>query len=1186
MEYPDFEITESPPARLLIEASAGTGKTHALTGLAVHLLGRGEVGVDELLVVTFTRLATAELRDRIRATIEGVRETLDDSAPDPGLAPIVESLRSWDVSTARANLTDALARYDALTVTTIHGFAQRALASFGALAGENTDFTVLTDSSEMLIDAANDEYASLSHRYSTVPITGGSDDDDSDIPPPLRALPKSVGRVVATAKSIDDALDLLLLPEVDLAPAAIESLVASGEVDEPTACALVARRSVEIAAARRRGGGFRSYGELLTGLRGALDGPVGTALQKRLGDQFRVALIDEFQDTDQVQWSIFDRCFGRGDGRLILVGDPKQAIYAFRGANIHTYSSAASQSGMARRRLGTNWRSDGPVLRGLETLLTGAEFGSGIEFTPVGPAPAHEESRLRLGDGQPIIPVELAFADKESLELETRSKTVGAGIADQVIDRYLVEHLIDLLDHGMIENGDGSARRVDPSDIAILVRSHVVGATVAAALEQAGIPAVVHGEGDVRASAAPGWSSSPKPSVAATAWRYLLEAVADPADARRARAAAVGVFGPLRSPVDLAAVDEETIAAFQRQLVDWAEELRRSGPAAFTGRIWAESPVVTRVLGSAGGDRLMTDLEHLGELFAVEFGTAPVSPDRLIGLLDPPSGSQDDGGDRIGQRRIPTGAPSVTIMTVHKAKGLEFPIVGCIGMHKLDGCKADRSYDQTSGRQVVDLAKGADFVQGARNEQRDESLRLLYVALTRAAHHVFTCWIHEQNSPYAPLTRVLFARDADGSIDLDFYRADKITPPTGEAARGQLEALAARSDGTLGIRILDADDLAGAMPRWQPGQTATSDTDAAKTGASEVSVATLSKRPDRYPSRWSFTAITARRDHQTFPDDAPTESGADEGPDAVASDGILGDVEETAARASETPVSPLAWLPAGTAFGTLVHAVLEDVDFISDDLVGDLRRTLVAEQAVRNLPLRPAGPAGSVDGTGEELLVDGLAEAIEAPLGALWGGRRLRDVRLADRLSECSFDLRLDPADDRALTARTIGEVALAHLPSDDPYRPWAEGLAEGRFTVDLSGHLTGSIDLVARIYEADDDTPRFVVSDYKSNRLHPAGQRPGPHDYGPEALVKAMVAHDYPLQALLYSVALHRYLRWRLPDYDPAVHLGGVTYLFVRGMLPVVPAGSEEQPPGVASWRVPPGLIAELDARFAGRSA
>ncbi len=1185
MPYPDFEIAELPPSRLLIEASAGTGKTHALTGLAVHLLGRGEVSADELLVVTFTRLATAELRDRIRTTIEGVRDILDGSAPDPGLAPVVGSLRSWDGAAARANLTDALARYDAVTVTTIHGFAQRALASFGALAGEDTEFTVLSDSSEMLIDAANDEYASLSHRYSSVAVTGGSD-GDSDVPAPLRALPKSVDQVVTTAKAIDDALDLLLLPEVDLAPAAIEALVASGEVDEPTACALVARRSVEIAATRRRGGGFRSYGELLTGLRDALDGAVGTALQKRLGDQFRVALIDEFQDTDQVQWSIFDRCFGRGDGRLILVGDPKQAIYAFRGANIHTYSSAASQTGMARRRLGTNWRSDGPVLRGLETLLTGAEFGSGIEFTPVGPAPAHEESRLRRDDGQPIIPVELAFASKESLELETRFKTVGADVADQVIGQYLVGHLIDLLDHGMIEDGDGSARRAEPSDIALLVRSHAVGTTVASALGQAGIPTVVHGDGDVRASAAPGWSSVPKPSVAATAWRYLLEAVADPADARRARAAAVGVFGPLTSPVDLADVDEEAIAAFQRQLVDWAGELRHSGPAAFTGRIWAESPVVTRVLGSAGGDRLMTDLEHLGELFAVEFGTAPVSPDRLIGLLEPPSGSQEDGGDRIGQRRIPTGAPSVTIMTVHKAKGLEFPIVGCIGMHKLDRSKADRSYDPTSGRQVVDLARGAAFVEGARNEQRDESLRLLYVALTRAVHHVFTCWVHEQNSPYAPLTRVLFARDSDGSIDLDIYRADKVSPPVDEAARGQLEALAAHSDGTLGIRVLDADVLAAPTRRWQPERAAAAGPDPDETGSAALSVAKLSKRPDRRPSRWSFTAITASRDHEAVHDDAPTASGADEGPDTLETDADLFDVEDTEMVAPEHAVSPLAWLPAGTAFGTLVHAVLEDVDFTSDDLVGDLRRMLAAEQSLRHLPLRPTGPAGSVVGTGEELFVGGLAEAIEAPLGALWGGRRLRDVRVADRLSECSFDLRLDPDDHRALTAGTIGEVALAHLGVDDPYRPWAEGLAEGRFAVELSGHLTGSIDLVTRIRDDGDGTPRFVVSDYKSNRLHPAGQRPDPDDYGPDALVKAMVAHDYPLQALLYSVALHRYLRWRLPDYDPDVHLGGVTYLFVRGMRPDVPAGSEAQPPGVASWRVPPALIADLDARFAGRSA
>ena len=454
MAYPDFEVTELPPSRLLIEASAGTGKTHALTGLAVHLLGRGEVLVDELLVVTFTRLATAELRDRIRGTIEGVRDALDATAGDPGLAPIVASLRSFDVDAARANLTTALARYDALTVTTIHGFAQRALASFGALAGEDTDFTVLSDSSQMLIDAANDEYASLSHRYSAVPVAGGPDGGDLDTPPPLIALPKSVDRAVATAQAIDDVLDLLLLPEVDSEPRAIESLIASGTLDEPTACALVARKSVEAAAARRRGGGFRNYGELLTGLRDALDGPAGRAIQQRLGDQFRVALIDEFQDTDPTQWDIFRSLFGvdgsggagePGSGHLVLVGDPKQAIYAFRGGDLDTYLAACKYVGEhgGQDSLDTNYRSRPAVLGAIEALFTHRPkpFRSDIDFHPVLAARTGDEDALTVEE-QILQNLQRISKDKTTIIVSHRISSVKN--ADNII----------VLDNGeIIQNG-------------------------------------------------------------------------------------------------------------------------------------------------------------------------------------------------------------------------------------------------------------------------------------------------------------------------------------------------------------------------------------------------------------------------------------------------------------------------------------------------------------------------------------------------------------------------------------------------------------------------------------------------------------------------------------------------------------------------------------------------------------
>ncbi len=175
---------------------------------------------------------------------------------------------------------------------------------------------------------------------------------------------------------------------------------------------------------------------------------------------------------------------------------------------------------------------------------------------------------------------------------------------------------------------------------------------------------------------------------------------------------------------------------------------------------------------------------------------------------------------------------------------------------------------------------------------------------------------------------------------------------------------------------------------------------------------------------------------------------------------------------------------------------------------------------------------------------------------------------------------------------RAIGALLLAHLEPDDPFRRWAEHLSTGIFGVDLGGHLTGSIDAVLRL---SGDAPRggasFVVVDYKTNRLHDHGTEPMPGDYGAAAMRRSMVEHHYPLQALLYMVALHRYLRWRVPDYDPEVNLGGCAYLFLRGMSgPGV--GTEDgtsaseggAPRGVCFWRPPPAAIAELSDLLHGR--
>jgi exodeoxyribonuclease V beta subunit len=258
--------------------------------------------------------------------------------------------------------------------------------------------------------------------------------------------------------------------------------------------------------------------------------------------------------------------------------------------------------------------------------------------------------------------------------------------------------------------------------------------------------------------------------------------------------------------------------------------------------------------------------------------------------------------------------------------------------------------------------------------------------------------------------------------------------------------------------------------------------------------------------------------------------------------------------------SPMAELPGGAAFGTLVHAVLERVDPTVAELDAEVH------EHVRAMLAR-TGPADL-----EPSLVAGaLLPALRTPLGPLAGGRALTGIAPTDRLTELEFELPLRGGD-RPNGTSTLGELAdllREHLAAGDPLRPYAEQLTDPVLgdTV-LRGYLTGSIDAVLRV------DGRYVVVDYKTNRLGVPDAPLTAWDYRPSALAEAMLQAHYPLQALLYEVALHRFLRWRVPDYDPATHLGGVLYLFLRGMSGPDVVFADGAVPGVFAWQPPAGLV------------
>jgi exodeoxyribonuclease V beta subunit len=403
------------------------------------------------------------------------------------------------------------------------------------------------------------------------------------------------------------------------------------------------------------------------------------------------------------------------------------------------------------------------------------------------------------------------------------------------------------------------------------------------------------------------------------------------------------------------------------------------------------------------------------------------------------------------------------------------------------------------------------------------------------------------------------------------FQSGRCTIPAEDDVPVVLDALAERSGRT--ITVTPIVDLPKPATAWV-------DT-VASPEQEQLSISSFAVALDRSVHRWSFSAITSRTEAGPGGHDPFDPTGADRGADdedEPAEPGVSDDDRAPAAVGADAG-GPLARLRAGTQFGTFVHAVLERVDFAAADLDGAIADAVRTELTTSGADPSLLAPAGA-DGT--DLLAAGLRAAIETPLGPLFGSARLADLGRRHRLDELAFDMRIGEAG-RHPTVSDIGSLVAASLPGGHPLVPWATALADGVIDVRLAGYLTGSIDLVARVATESGDS-RFVVADYKTNRLTPWGADPGPHDYDIGHMVDAMSEHHYPLQALLYAVALQRYLRSRTRPGGPTGQVVGATYLFLRGMTGREVAHDGVHPHGVFTWELDPGLIASVSDLLDGR--
>ncbi len=675
-----------------------------------------------------------------------------------------------------------------------------------------------------------------------------------------------------------------------------------------------------------------------------------------------------------MQWEIFSRLFGGPvhHSPLVLVADPKQAIYAFRGANVHTYLEAAHRPGTTRATLGVNRRSDEALLDALGHLFEGATFGDPrIEYVQVKPASEHRGLRLTTDDGAavPALRVRLTLGDdlfrNEHGEIPTR-------IAEAAIARDLARQVQHLLETAWIPSPGEIApkRRVRPSNVAVLIGTNAEAERVQAALRRLAIPAVVTRSDSVLRSAA------------ATQWRWLLTALTRPADPTRARTAALSCFFGW-TVAELDAADDAKLSQVQDQLFRWAETLDAQGTVGFCAKVWYDSGVAARVLATSDGDRDFTDLDHIaGLLQASTAGRRPTAAGLLATLKQLESEAGGDPETDLTARQVESEAEAVRIMTVHAAKGLEFPIV-CVPTlwrNSLAVAHEIVFQDPDTGLRTFDIANGEGWPTAsdakarkvrANDEARGENLRLLYVALTRAQHKTLVWWSHVQGCDITGLAHVLFAR-SNGAIDPELFAAPKVVLPPDFDAAAVLGPVFSRAGDAVAVTVTGSAD--GPVHLWADG--------ASRASTREIGLAVLDRVLVRANRRWSFSAISdhAREAALDPEDESLGDSGAaDEPPEVVP------EVVDVVSPGDATPASdlPLGAVAGGAQFGTLVHEVLERVDFASADLEAELRKRI--DDRLRWNPW----PVGA------ETLLTGLRAAIETPLGPLFNGQRLRRARRA-----------------------------------------------------------------------------------------------------------------------------------------------------------------------------------------------
>ncbi|HFK2499054.1 TPA: exodeoxyribonuclease V subunit beta [Klebsiella pneumoniae] len=1154
----------------LIEASAGTGKTFTIAALYLRLLlGLGgeaayprAISVEELLVVTFTEAATEELRGRIRSNIHELRiACLRGESDNPLYSALLAEIADKD--DAAKTLLLAERQMDEAAVFTIHGFCQRMLSLNAFESGMLFEQQLIEDESRLRYQACADfwrrhcypltrDIAAVIHDVWKGPrdllksldrwLQGEAPQLKSP-PAPNETLAERHQQIIARIDSLKqqwreqvgeiegvlensgldrrkfnrgnqgkwmekvnawaqeetlsyqlpDALEKFaqsfLLertkaggePPVHPLFSAVESLLASSLTltDLVLARAMVEIRDAVAREKRRRG--ELGFDDMLSRLDEALRGDSGETLASAIRQRFPVAMIDEFQDTDPQQYRIFRRIWRRQpETALLLIGDPKQAIYAFRGADIFTYMKARGDVA-AHYTLDTNWRSSPGMVGSVNRLFSLSDnpfMFHEIPFLPVKAAAKNKGLRFTVDAADvPAMNVWLMPGD-----------TVGSGDYQTFMAQLCATQIRDWLSAGqrgraLLWRGETS-RPVQASDITVLVRNRLEAAQVREALQTLGIPSVYLSNRD-----------SVFETLEAQELLWLLQAVLAPERENTLRSAlATSMFGLTALDIENLNQDEQAWDALVEEFSEYRQIWRQRGVMPMLRALMTARHIAENLLATRGGERRLTDILHISELLQ-EAASQLESEHALVRWLAQHI-AEPDSNAASQQMRLESDKHLVQIVTIHKSKGLEYPLVWLPFIARFR--KQDQAFyhDRETFAAVLDLGQDEASLELAEAERLAEDLRLLYVALTRAVWHC--------SLGVAPLSS-----RKSGNSDFHLSALGRLLQ-AGEAmdAAGLAARLADFCHGDIALQIPGELDLTP----WQ---------------APAATIPRLSARElqRRIADDWRVTSYSGLQQHGF-------SGGQDLLPRLDVDAAGVGEVVE------EPQLTPHQF-PRGAAPGTFLHSLFEELDFTQPVPEGWMAEKL---------------QLSGFDAQWAPVLTDWLGGVLKTRLPG--PDIALNQLAARDKQVEMAFYLPIA----QLLTAERLDALIRQYDPlsADTPLLDFRQ----------VRGMLKGFIDLVFR-HEG-----RYYLLDYKSNWLGEDREA-----YTRPAMEQAMRAHRYDLQYQLYSLALHRYLRHRLADYDYDRHFGGVIYLFLRGM------DGQEGGQGIFTTRPVRPLIDGLDQLFAGET-